>query len=192
MRPLRRNPEGRGFPGDLLCRAARPWGLPWASRRFAHLIPESRRRGHAGLVQRFLGRLRPAHAVDAKAGQYLHNSREPGLQPRQTGRWRGRYNAKRQPKLPFGLIRKAETSRCRFLARVTLAEFLDAACGVDDLLFACIERVACRAHFDVQRLVDRRARRKRVAAAARHLDFAVLRMDTGFHRAPVRWGRPRP
>jgi type II secretion system protein H len=55
MRPLRRNPEGRGFPGDLLCRAARPWGLPWASRRFAHLIPESRRRGHAWPVQRLLG-----------------------------------------------------------------------------------------------------------------------------------------
>src|SRR6266496_3052275 len=54
MRPLRRNPKGRGFPGDLLCRAARPWGLPRALRRFAHLIPESLRRGHAGLIQRFL------------------------------------------------------------------------------------------------------------------------------------------
>src|SRR6266704_5457009 len=54
MRPLRRNPKGRGFPGDLRCRAARPWGLPRASRRFAHLIPESLRRGHAGLIQRFL------------------------------------------------------------------------------------------------------------------------------------------
>src|SRR6266404_7045904 len=32
-------------------------GLPWASRRFVHLIPESRRRGHAGLIQRFLSRL---------------------------------------------------------------------------------------------------------------------------------------
>src|SRR6266567_2992415 len=53
MRPLRRNPKGRGFPGDLHCRAARPWGLPRASRRFAHLIPESLRRGHAGLIQRF-------------------------------------------------------------------------------------------------------------------------------------------
>src|SRR5438552_8234948 len=53
MRPLRRNPKGRGFPGDLLCRATCPWGLPWASRRFAQLIPESRRRGHAGLIQRF-------------------------------------------------------------------------------------------------------------------------------------------
>src|SRR5260370_18658512 len=53
MRPLRRNPKGRVFPGDLLWRAARPWGLPRASRRFAHLIPESLRRGDAGLIQRF-------------------------------------------------------------------------------------------------------------------------------------------
>ena len=29
-------------------------GLPRASRRFVQLIPESRRRGHAGLIQRFL------------------------------------------------------------------------------------------------------------------------------------------
>src|SRR5437588_10675660 len=52
VRPLRRNPEGRGLPGDLLCRAARQWELPLASRRFVHLIPESRRRGHAGLIHR--------------------------------------------------------------------------------------------------------------------------------------------
>src|SRR5207237_8643815 len=54
MGPLRRNPEGRGFPGDLRCHAARQWGLPLASRRFVHLIPASRRRDHAGLIQRFL------------------------------------------------------------------------------------------------------------------------------------------
>src|SRR5436853_4818265 len=63
MRPLRRNPKGRGFPGDLLCRAARPWGLPRASRRFAHLIPESLRRGHAGLIQRFLRLCSMSHYV---------------------------------------------------------------------------------------------------------------------------------
>jgi len=45
---------GRGWPGDLLCRAARQWGLPLASRRFVHLIPASLRRDHAGLIQRFL------------------------------------------------------------------------------------------------------------------------------------------
>jgi hypothetical protein len=102
------------------------------------------------------------------------------------------YNAKRQPKLPFVLVRKPQPSRRRFLARVTLAELLDATCSVDDFLLARIERVACRAHFDVQRFVDRRTRRKRVAAAARHLDLAVLRMDTGFHQAPVRWADRGP
>src|SRR5438132_12387229 len=45
---------GRGFPGDLRCRAPCQWGLPLASRRFVHLIPESLRRDHAGLMQRFL------------------------------------------------------------------------------------------------------------------------------------------
>src|SRR3989442_4422132 len=68
MGPLRRNPEGRGFPGDLLCRAARPWGLPRASRRFAHLIPESLRRGHAGLIQRFPNATVPAFSVHAQGG----------------------------------------------------------------------------------------------------------------------------
>src|SRR5438067_5209112 len=70
--------------------------------------------------------------------------------------------------------------RLGFLS-VTLAEFFDAPGGVDDLLLAGVERVAGRAHFDVQRLVDRRTRLERDAAAARHIDFAVLRMDVGFH-----------
>src|SRR6266542_750887 len=41
-------------------------GLPWASRRFVQLIPESRRRGHAGLIQRFLSAAR-----DGPAGRGL-------------------------------------------------------------------------------------------------------------------------
>src|SRR6266581_1037470 len=47
--------DGAQLPtARAICRrAARPWGLPRASRRFAHLIPESLRRGHAGLIQRF-------------------------------------------------------------------------------------------------------------------------------------------
>src|SRR5881628_385622 len=38
MGPLRRNPEGRCFPGDLLCRAARQWGpaIGFASLRASH------------------------------------------------------------------------------------------------------------------------------------------------------------
>src|ERR1700693_2984884 len=48
MRPLRRTPEGRGGPGDLLCRAARPWGptIGFASLRASHPgKPPSRPRG---------------------------------------------------------------------------------------------------------------------------------------------------
>src|SRR6266513_146622 len=51
--------DGAQLPtARAICRrAARPWGLPRASRRLSwqmrHLIPESLRRGHAGLMQRF-------------------------------------------------------------------------------------------------------------------------------------------
>jgi hypothetical protein len=45
---------GQGFPGGLLCRSACQGEWPLAASRFAHSIPESRRRGHAGLNQRFL------------------------------------------------------------------------------------------------------------------------------------------
>ncbi len=46
--------SGRGFSGDLLCCSACEGGQPFAAPRFAHLIPESLRRAHRGLVQRFL------------------------------------------------------------------------------------------------------------------------------------------
>src|SRR5437763_3220697 len=71
------------------------------------------------------------------------------------------------------------------LLPVTLAEFFDAARGIHDLLLARVEGVARRAHFHVQRLVDRRARLERDAAAARHIDLAVLRMNVGFHLSPL-------
>ena len=67
------------------------------------------------------------------------------------------------------------------LRRVALAELVDAAGGVHHLLFAGVERVTGRAHFDVERLDDRRAGRERVAATARNLDVAVIRVDAGFH-----------
>src|SRR5436190_20820401 len=67
-----------GFPGDLLCRAARPWGLPRASRRFAHLIPESLRRGHAGLIQRFPRRILSRSAeVERPATKGIDSKRPP-------------------------------------------------------------------------------------------------------------------
>src|ERR1700682_6330737 len=70
------------------------------------------------------------------------------------------------------------------LLSVALAELLDPSGGIDDLLLARIERVTRRAHLDVQRLVDRRTRLERDAAAACHVDLAVLGMNVGFHRAP--------
>jgi len=112
----------------------------------------------------------------------------PDLAPRL--RWQtakvGVTKAKRQPKLPFAWSRDVRRSRRRFaLAGVALAEFLDPSRGVDDLLLARVERVASRTHFDVQRLVNRRAGDERITAAARHLNFAVLRMNARFHCAPL-------
>jgi len=46
-------PGDDGFPGSLLCRSACQGKWPLAAPRFAHTIPESRRRNHVGLNQRF-------------------------------------------------------------------------------------------------------------------------------------------
>jgi hypothetical protein len=53
---------GRGFAGDLLCRAARQWGLPLASRHFVHLIRQSLLRGHVGFCISLLAWTGPAGA----------------------------------------------------------------------------------------------------------------------------------
>src|ERR1700751_4399768 len=93
-----------------------------------------------------------------------------------------------------GVLRRR---RGRGLLSVALAELLDTPRGIHDLLFAGVEGVACRAHFDMQRLVDRRARLERDAAAARHIDFSVFGMDIGFHFSrlslgPERWNNHAP
>jgi hypothetical protein len=44
--------------------------------------------------------------------------------------------------------------------------------------------MARRANFDVEGLVDGRTGGERVAAAARYLNLAVLRMNVGFHQTP--------
>src|SRR5215212_7052821 len=59
---------------------------------------------------------------------------------------------------------------------VLLAEALDTAGRIDDLLFAGVERMTGRAHFDVQWLDAGRAGLELVAAAASDLDFGVFRM----------------
>ena len=71
--------------------------------------------------------------------------------------------------------------RGRALLTVALTEFLDTPGRIDDLLFSGIERMTRRANFDMQRLVDRRARFERDAAAARHVDFGVFGVNVGFH-----------
>ena len=67
------------------------------------------------------------------------------------------------------------------LAGVLLAEFVDAAAGVDDLLLTRIEGVAVRADFDLQIVAQRRARVEGVPAAAGHRDLFVVGMDSVFH-----------
>jgi hypothetical protein len=64
---------------------------------------------------------------------------------------------------------------------VLLAEFLDPAGGVHDLLLAGVERVAGGTDFHVQGLFHGGAGGEAVAAAARHVDFVVLGMNAGFH-----------
>jgi hypothetical protein len=65
---------------------------------------------------------------------------------------------------------------------VFVAELLDAACGVNDLLCAGVERVALGAHFDVQiRFAHSGAGLELVAAAACHCDLFVFWVNGGFH-----------
>jgi hypothetical protein len=65
---------------------------------------------------------------------------------------------------------------------VLVAEFLDAASSVDDLLCAGVERVALGTDFNVQRwFAHRGAGCKLVAAAACHCDLFVFRVDGGSH-----------
>jgi hypothetical protein len=86
---------------------------------------------------------------------------------------------KRQPKLPFCIL--PSQSGSGILAAVLLAEALDAAGGIHDLLLARVERMAGRADFDVQRLAVGRAGVELVAAATSHLDLVVLRVNAFLH-----------
>jgi hypothetical protein len=65
---------------------------------------------------------------------------------------------------------------------VLVAELLDAASGVHDLLCSGVERMALGTDFDVQfRLAHGRAGVELVAAAACHCDLFVFRVNGGFH-----------
>ena len=68
---------------------------------------------------------------------------------------------------------------------VFLSEAFDAACGVQQLLFAGEERVAIGADFNVQPFaLDGRAGLEIVAAGAVYCDGVIIGVNTGFHEAP--------
>src|SRR6266852_808488 len=96
-------------------------------------------------------------------------------------------NEKRQPKLPFP--ERSATRLCgvllgglrrRLLPRVFLAEFLHAACRIDDLLLARVERVAGRADFHVQILAQGRAGLESISPPADSGNCPVFGIDFGF------------
>ena len=60
---------------------------------------------------------------------------------------------------------------------IFLTELVDAAGRIDNLLLAGIERVAVRAHFDLQIVSEGRAGLERIAARAIDRDLFVFGMD---------------
>ena len=76
---------------------------------------------------------------------------------------------------------------------VFLGEAFDAACGVQQLLFAGEERVAIGADFDAQHCAfDRRARGEIVSTGTVNGNGVIVRVNTGFHESPFWRGRSAP
>src|SRR5688572_7073222 len=74
------------------------------------------------------------------------------------------------------------------LQAVLLAEAVDAAARIHDLLLARVERVAVRADFDFEVRPERRARLEGIATAASHRDLGVFWVNGVFHGdVPVPW-----
>lgn len=67
------------------------------------------------------------------------------------------------------------------LHAVLLAELLNTTSGIDDLLFASIERMALGAHFNVQIAAVGGTRLEHVTAAACDVDLFVIRVGFGLH-----------
>ena len=68
---------------------------------------------------------------------------------------------------------------------VFLGEAFDAACSVQELLFAGEERVAIGADFDAQHCAfDRRARGEIVSTGTVNRNRVIVRVNTGFHESP--------
>ena len=82
-------------------------------------------------------------------------------------------------RLPLQLQARSHSSAAG--GSVFLAEVVDAAGRIDNLLLAGIERVAVRTHFDLQIVSERRAGLERVAARAADRSLFVFGMACGFH-----------
>jgi hypothetical protein len=96
--------------------------------------------------------------------------------------YHGKTGEKKRTRGVDGLL-SAEGSKplCLFcLFRVAFLEPLDPACGINELLFAGVERVAFVADFDVP-AADRGTRLYDVAAGAGEFGDRVLGMDFLFH-----------
>src|SRR5947207_12788574 len=155
------------------------WRVPDAG-LVAQLTPASARAQATAVasVRRMatpIGRVRPQAAA-----------RRRGLGCRALARHRS--SAARRPRHPPGAPKergcKVDAPAARLLGargRVLPAELVHAARGVDDLLLARIERMAVRAHLDLQILTEGRARLERVAARAGDGDLSVVGVDCGFH-----------
>ena len=87
--------------------------------------------------------------------------------------------------------RRADACRSVFglcLLAVFLAELIDAAAGVNNLLFTCIKRMAGRTNIKVQVAFVSRARLKGIAAAADDINLIVCWMNFRLHkRKPLNW-----
>ena len=65
---------------------------------------------------------------------------------------------------------------------VAAAEFIYLASGIQDFLFARVERMTLRTHFDMHGVIFiRRLRLKGVAATAGYSDFFIVWMDIWLH-----------
>src|SRR4030065_889628 len=109
------------------------------------------------------------------------------ITPGQPGTARGRTDEhtgkpkRRRVAAPFAELGRTAAPFLFHAHAVLLAEFVDTAAAVHDLLLAGKERVAQRAHFDAQIFAQGGAGDEAVAAGAGHFDFFILGMDAVFH-----------
>lgn len=93
---------------------------------------------------------------------------------------RGTINEKRRHLAPFR--KNVTTAEVLLTATKTLIEFLDLSGTIQNLLFACVERMALRAYFDMHLIFTvGRAGFKGIATATGYINFCVCRVGICFH-----------